>query len=85
LRDAEFERARPRLARQCGEIAAAIHATDVATLPELPVLDAAAQLDQYRSLLDALGEPHPALELGLRWLGERVPPHSAPPRPTGVM
>jgi aminoglycoside phosphotransferase (APT) family kinase protein len=80
LRDAEYDTARPRLARQCGEIAAAIHATDVATLPELPVLDAAAQLEQYRALLDALGEPHPALELGLRWLGERVPPCATTPR-----
>jgi aminoglycoside phosphotransferase (APT) family kinase protein len=80
LRDAEYEAARPRLARQCGEIAAAIHATDVSTLPALPVLDAEAQLAQYSSLLDALGEPHPALELGLRWLGERVPPPSPTPR-----
>jgi aminoglycoside phosphotransferase (APT) family kinase protein len=80
LRDAEYEAARPLLARQCGEIAAAIHATDVATLPKLAVLDATTQLDQFRSLLDTLGEPHPALELGLRWLGERVPPRSPTPR-----
>ena len=74
LRDAEYEAARPLLATQCGTIAAAIHATDTATLPELPRLDAAAQLGQYRSLLDMIGEPHPALELGLRWLEERLPP-----------
>ena len=80
LRDPEFAAARPLLAAQCGTVAAAIHATDTATLPELPVLDAAAQLDQYRSLLDTLGEPHPALELGLRWLGERLPPEPAAPR-----
>jgi aminoglycoside phosphotransferase (APT) family kinase protein len=74
LRDPEFAAARPLLAAQCGTVAAAIHATDTGSLPPLPVLGAAAQLDQYRSLLDALGEPHPALELGLRWLGERLPP-----------
>jgi aminoglycoside phosphotransferase (APT) family kinase protein len=79
LRDDEYAAARPRLAGQCGTIAAAIHATDVSALPDLAVLDAAAQLDQYRALLDALGEPHPALELGLRWLDERVPP--PPPVP----
>jgi aminoglycoside phosphotransferase (APT) family kinase protein len=79
LRDAEYDSARPHLARQCGAIAAAIHATDTETLPELPILDAAAQIDQYRSLLDALGEPHPALELGLRWLEERLPPPPSPP------
>jgi len=80
LRDAQYAAARPRLARQCGGIAAAIHATDVSSLPDLPMLDAAAQLEQYRSLLDALGEPHPALELGLRWLAERLPPRSPTPR-----
>jgi aminoglycoside phosphotransferase (APT) family kinase protein len=80
LRDAEYQHARPILASQCGTIAAAIHATDVSTLPALPVLGAAEQLDQYRSLLDALGEPHPALELGLRWLGERLPPPPPAPR-----
>jgi aminoglycoside phosphotransferase (APT) family kinase protein len=80
LRDAEYAAARPLLAGQCGTIAAAIHATDVSTLPELAVLGAEAQLDQYRSLLDALGEPHPALELGLRWLGERLPPPPPAPR-----
>ncbi len=78
LREPEYASARPRLAAQCGAIAATIHATDTAGLPKLPVLGAAAQLDQYRSLLDMLGEPHPALELGLRWLGERVPPPTAP-------
>ncbi len=40
---------------------------------------AAAQLDQYRTLLDTFGEPHPAFELGLRWLADRVP--DAPPEP----
>ena len=79
LRDEQYAAARPQMARQCGTIAAAIHAVDTATLPEVPLLDAAAQIDQYRSLLDLLGEPHPALELGLRWLEEhRPPPASAP-------
>jgi aminoglycoside phosphotransferase (APT) family kinase protein len=78
LRDAEYEAARPLMAAQCGTIAASIHATDVSSLPELPRLDAETQLEQYRGLLDALGEPHPALELGLRWLGERLPPPTPP-------
>jgi aminoglycoside phosphotransferase (APT) family kinase protein len=80
LRDAGYAAARPYLAAQCGTIAAAIHGIDTMSLPELPVLDAPAQLDQYGSLLDALGEPHPALELGLRWLGERLPPSPPAPR-----
>ncbi len=31
-------------------------------------------MDQYRAILDALGEPHPAIELGLRWLDQNRPP-----------
>ncbi|HEX4489736.1 MAG TPA: phosphotransferase family protein [Acidimicrobiia bacterium] len=80
LRDAEYEAARPQLARQCGAIAAAIHATDTASLPHLPTLDAAAQIAQWRGVLDLVGEPRPALELGLRWLDERVPPAPTPAR-----
>jgi aminoglycoside phosphotransferase (APT) family kinase protein len=78
LRDAPYAEARPRLATQCGALAAAIHATDPASLPHLPTLDAAAQIAQWRGVLDLVGEPRPALELGLRWLDERRPPPSPP-------
>jgi aminoglycoside phosphotransferase (APT) family kinase protein len=80
LRDAAHAAARARLATQCGEAAARIHGVEVATLPRLPVLDAGAQLDQQRALLDAFGEPHPAFELGLRCLAERLPPEPERPR-----
>ncbi len=79
LRDDAYAAARHRLAGQCGEIAARIHAIDPAVLPKLPVLGAVAQLDQYRAYLDTFGEPHPAFELGLRWLADRVP--APPPAP----
>jgi aminoglycoside phosphotransferase (APT) family kinase protein len=82
LRDGAYADARPVLAAQCGDIAARIHATDVATLPELPVQDAAFQIAQYRETLDGFDEPHPAFELGLRWLAERAP--LAPPAPALV-
>ncbi len=78
LRDDEYAAARPMLAAQCGSIAALIHAVDPAALPELPVMTAGDQIIQQRSLLDAFGEPHPALELGLRWLDEHAPPAAAP-------
>jgi aminoglycoside phosphotransferase (APT) family kinase protein len=74
LRDEAFASIRPRLASQCGEVAARVHAIDPAAVPGLPALDAAAQLEQYRALLDSFGEPHPAFELGLRSLAARVPP-----------
>ena len=74
LRDDDYATARPRLARQCGEQAARIHAVDPAVLPQLPVEQADGQLARYRQFLDDFGEPHPAFELGMRWLTDRVPP-----------
>jgi aminoglycoside phosphotransferase (APT) family kinase protein len=79
LRDDVYTDARPLLAAQCGEIAARIHATDAATLPDLPVQSAAFQIAQYRENLDGFGEPHPAFELGLRWLADNAPPEAAKP------
>jgi len=73
LRDDEYAKARTKLAAQCGEQAALIHALPVSDLPTLPVLGAAEQIEQYRGVLDSLGEPHPAFELGLRWLAEHEP------------
>ena len=78
LREETFAAARPGLAAQCGTIAARIHAVDTTSLPELPLMSARDQIDQQRSLLDAFDEPHPALELGLRWLDERAPAAADP-------
>jgi len=80
LRDDEFAAARPRLARQCGEVAARVHAIDTGSLPSLPVQTAESQVAQYREVLDTFGEPHPAFELGLRWLADHVPSAPAEPR-----
>ncbi len=79
LRDDAYAAARPLLASQCGEIAALIHATDAAPLPDLPFLDGPTQAGQYRDLIDAFGEPHPAFELGLRWLADNTPPAPSEP------
>jgi aminoglycoside phosphotransferase (APT) family kinase protein len=80
LRDATCAPALPKLAAQCGAIAARIHAIDVAALPKLPRQGVRDQIDQYGATLDAFGEPHPAFELGLRWLAD-----NAPPEPTGAV
>ncbi len=82
LRDDAYANARPLLAAQCGAIAARIHATDVSSLPELTVQGGAFQIDQYRDNLDNFGEPHPAFELGLRWLAAN--PLPAPGEPVLV-
>jgi aminoglycoside phosphotransferase (APT) family kinase protein len=74
LRDDEFAASRPQLAAQCGRALAGIHAIDPA---EVPGLDDADQFDQFRALLDAMGEPHPAFELGFRWLEPRRPARRA--------
>jgi aminoglycoside phosphotransferase (APT) family kinase protein len=74
LRDDDYVGARSLLAAQCGAQAAAIHAIPTSALPQLPVLGAREQIAQYRETLDNLGEPHPAFELGLRWLEDHAPP-----------
>jgi aminoglycoside phosphotransferase (APT) family kinase protein len=79
LRDQEYAAARPLLAAQCGEQAARIHAVPAAGLPLLPVMGAREQIEQYRETIDNLGEPHPAFELGLRWLADHVPPDEPAP------
>ena len=82
LRDDAYAEARRGLAAQCGAIAAQIHAVDTGTLPELAVQGPSEQIQQYRSILDGLGEPHPAFELGLRWLEDHLSltGHETPPR-----
>ncbi len=72
LRDDEYATARQRLVGQCADAAAAIHALPLASLPRLPRQDAPALIDQFRGVIDMLGEPHPAFELGLRWLTEHA-------------
>jgi aminoglycoside phosphotransferase (APT) family kinase protein len=73
LRDAAFDAVRPRLARQCGEILARIHAVDPAPLRGvLPVVDGPSQLRRYRDLYDAYDYPHPMFEFAFKWLEPRM-------------
>jgi aminoglycoside phosphotransferase (APT) family kinase protein len=77
LREDEFAQARNVMAAQIGEIAARIHSIPADSLPALDVPDRKSTeivLESYQTLLDSLGEPHPAFELALRWLARRVPP-----------
>lgn len=70
LRDEAYRQARPRLAAQCGRALAAIH-----RMPLDAVAQAAPQdpLDQWRDVLDALGEPHPVFEWAIRRLARTRP------------
>jgi aminoglycoside phosphotransferase (APT) family kinase protein len=59
----------PQLAFQLAEELAKVHAIR----PErLPFLDAPDPVERMRAELDTVDEPHPAIELGLTWVGERL-------------
>lgn len=73
LRDDEFSAARPLLAAQLGAAAARLHAVPTDAVPGLPATD---QVQQYREMLDGLGQPHPAFELAFRWLDQYRPASS---------
>jgi aminoglycoside phosphotransferase (APT) family kinase protein len=75
LRDDEWASARERLGFQIGAAMAAVHRIPVDAVAGLVASD---QVAQYRQVLDALGEPHPAFELGLRWLDANRPTESTP-------
>jgi aminoglycoside phosphotransferase (APT) family kinase protein len=71
LRDDQYGRARQALPAQLAGALVGIHAIDPATIAGLAGSD---QVEQYREVLDALGEPHPTFELALRWLDSNRPP-----------
>jgi aminoglycoside phosphotransferase (APT) family kinase protein len=70
LRDEAFAHARRVLTRQLGEAIARVHSIDPHQVPGLPDGDV---LAGTRARLDELGQPHPAIELALRWLDEHRP------------
>jgi aminoglycoside phosphotransferase (APT) family kinase protein len=74
LRDPALASVRPRLAGQLGRIAAAIHAVELARLPQLPLLDAQRQLQHLYSQYQGQETPRPVFELAFRWLREHLPP-----------
>jgi aminoglycoside phosphotransferase (APT) family kinase protein len=82
VRDPAFATARERLPAQLGEMLARIHRIDIDKygmrlfLPQPPVEYSPARwgILQLERNLDDIGEPHPALELGLRWLRRNEPP-----------
>ena len=78
LEDPAFGHVRLRILEQMGEELARIHAISPDTVRGLPGPPAGrsaaeAQLDEVEHMLGELDEPHPALELGLRWLRPRAP------------
>jgi aminoglycoside phosphotransferase (APT) family kinase protein len=85
VREAGLAEARGRLPRQMGEQLARIHRIDPrqANLDFLPApaanqSPAQTALARTAAQLEKFSEPHPALELGLRWLWANAPPCDAP-------
>ena len=73
LRDQKFVKVRPRLARQCGGILAAIHGITQPELPELRRMTAATEITQLEQEYRGFDWPRPVFELALRWLRDRDP------------
>jgi aminoglycoside phosphotransferase (APT) family kinase protein len=60
---------------QMAEELAKIHAI---RRERLPFLEQGDQVARFYDELDSVGEPHPAIELGLHWVKERLPRHREP-------
>ena len=74
LRKPEYQAVRERLPGQLAEALARVHALDAsAILPEVPGDPTEAQLDEWERQISEVGEPLPAVELGLRWLRANQP------------
>ena len=78
LRDDEYAKARPKLARECGEILARLHSIDKLKLPALRTADAMEEIKQYHQTLREHGHPHPVFELAFRWLEDNLPGGDTP-------
>jgi aminoglycoside phosphotransferase (APT) family kinase protein len=82
LRKPEFDGARSALPGQLAEALARSHAVDPANLagvlPEASSDPAVAQIDEWERQLDEIGDPLPAVELGLRWLRANSPQPAEP-------
>ena len=76
LREDRYAAARERLTGQLAGAAARTHAIPLEDLPSVEPPDEApaeASVAALEAELDRIGEPHPALELGLRWLRRHLP------------
>jgi aminoglycoside phosphotransferase (APT) family kinase protein len=78
VRDEAFASIRPGLARRCGEVLAAIHATPPDGLPPLATSDAASELARYEEVYRQSDARRPVFEAAFRWLADRAPPLERP-------
>lgn len=68
-----FATVRPKLAFQCGEALAKIHAIPLEGLPELARSSALDELEKYETVYRTLGARRPILEAAFKYLKDRAP------------
>ena len=73
VNDARFDTVRPKLARQCGRVAAQIHTMSGEGIP-LKRANAQEELERYDEVYRASGAERPILELALQHLKKNPPP-----------
>jgi aminoglycoside phosphotransferase (APT) family kinase protein len=73
VRDERFATARKIMARQCGEILAAVHRIKPADVPFLVHQNAESHVAAHRRVADHYAFRLPALEFALRWAERNVP------------
>src|SRR6201999_2850419 len=77
LRDEQFARARPILARQLGKVAAGIHALPRTQLPNLRESSSTAEIAELGREYHSFNWARPVFALALRWLADHDPGPSA--------
>jgi aminoglycoside phosphotransferase (APT) family kinase protein len=84
LKKPEYETARGRLSEQLAQALARVHSlgraetSERGLLPAAPPDPALGQIAEWERQLDEIGEPFPAIELGLRWLRANAPEPADP-------
>jgi len=73
LRDEQFAKARPMLARQLGKVAAGIQSLPLPKLPKLRQMSSTKEIADLEREYRSFNWPRPVFELALRWLRDRDP------------
>src|SRR5690349_6946149 len=73
LRDEQFAKARPVLARQLGKVAAGIHGLPRTSLPKLREMSSTKEIAEMGREYRGFNWPRPVRELALRWLADHDP------------
>jgi aminoglycoside phosphotransferase (APT) family kinase protein len=73
LRDEQFAKARPLLARQLGKVAAGIHSLQRDQLPALREMSSTKEIAEMGREYRSFGWPRPVFDLALRWLADNDP------------